>query len=77
MHISIAIVSTQLNGFYYCYLTLIIPFTANHLFANSEMVILLFNTIHLFAHNQMVPSIAMLYQYFNFGTQLRSLSIAI
>ena len=43
LHISIAIVSTQLIGFNYCYLTIII----------------LFNTIHSFAHSQMVPSIAM------------------
>ena len=31
-------VSTQLNGFNYCYLTLIIQFNINHLFAHSEMV---------------------------------------
>ena len=32
-HTSNAIVSTQLNGFKYCYLTLIILFNINHLFA--------------------------------------------
>ena len=35
---SIAIVSTQLNGFNYCYLTLIILFDINHLIADSEVV---------------------------------------
>ena len=33
-----AIVSTQLNGFNYCYLTQIILFNINHLFADSEEV---------------------------------------
>ena len=36
LHTSIAIVSTQLNGFNY--LTLIILFNINHLFAYNEMV---------------------------------------
>ena len=36
--ISIAIVSTQLNGFSYCYLALIILFNIIHLFADSGMV---------------------------------------
>ena len=45
LNTSIAIVSTQLNGFNYCYLTLIIQFNINHLFAHSEVVtVLLFNT---------------------------------
>ena len=35
---SIAIVSTHLNGFKYCYLTLIIPLNINHLFAHIEVV---------------------------------------
>ena len=30
--------STQLNGFNYCYLALIILFNINHLLAHSEMV---------------------------------------
>ena len=38
LHTSIAIVSTQLNGFYYYNLTLIILFNINHLFALSEVV---------------------------------------
>ena len=33
-----AIVSKQLNGFNDCYLTLIILFNINHLFARSEVV---------------------------------------
>ena len=37
-HSIIAIVYTQLNGFNYCYLTLIIPFENNHLFADREVV---------------------------------------
>ena len=35
---SIAIVSIQLNGFKYCYLTLIILFNINNLFADREAV---------------------------------------
>ena len=35
---SIAMISTQLNGFNYCYLILIIQFNTNHLFADREMV---------------------------------------
>ena len=35
---SIAIVSTQLNGFNYWYLTLIFLFNINHLFADSKVV---------------------------------------
>ena len=38
LHISIAIVSTQLNGFTSCYLTLIIISNINHLFAYGEVV---------------------------------------
>ena len=38
LHIRIAIVPTQLNGLNYCYLTLIILFNINHLFADSEVV---------------------------------------
>ena len=38
LHTSFAIVSTSVNGFNYCYLTLIILFNINHLFAQSEMV---------------------------------------
>ena len=33
-----AIVSTLLNGFYYCSLTLKIQFDINHLFSDCEMV---------------------------------------
>ena len=33
-----AFVSTQLNGFSYCYLTLIISFMINHLFADSKVI---------------------------------------
>ena len=36
--ISIAIVPTQLNGFNYCYLTLIFLFNINYLLAESEVV---------------------------------------
>ena len=35
---SFAIVSTQLNGFNLCYLTLIIQFNINHWFAGSQVV---------------------------------------
>ena len=38
LHTSNAIVSTQLNGFNNYYLTLIILFNINHLFANTEVV---------------------------------------
>ena len=38
LHTSMAIVSTQLNGFNYSYLTLIILVHINHLSADSEMV---------------------------------------
>ena len=37
-HTSTTIVSTQFNGFNYYYLTLIILFTINHLFAHIEVV---------------------------------------
>ena len=37
LHISVAIVSTQLNGFNYYNLTLTILFDINHLFAHSEV----------------------------------------
>ena len=36
--LSNAVVCTQLIGFKYCYLTLIILFNINHLFAHSEVV---------------------------------------
>ena len=39
LHTSTAIFSTQLNGFNYCYLTLIILFNINHLFVHSEEII--------------------------------------
>ena len=39
LHTSIDIVFTQLSGFNYCYLTLIILFGTNHLFADREVVI--------------------------------------
>ena len=39
LHTSVAIVSTQLNGFNYCYLTLIILFHIDNLFAHSEVII--------------------------------------
>ena len=38
LHTSIAIISPQFNGFNYCYLTPIILFNINHLFADSEVV---------------------------------------
>ena len=38
LHTSIAIVFTQLNGFNYCYLPLIILFSINHLFAHSKVL---------------------------------------
>ena len=37
-HTIIAIVSTQLNGINYCYLTLLILFNISNLFADSEEV---------------------------------------
>ena len=39
LHSSIAIVSTQLRVFNYCYLPQIILFNINHLFAYSEVAI--------------------------------------
>ena len=38
LHTHIAIISTCLNGFSYCYLTLIILFNINHLFADREVL---------------------------------------
>ena len=38
LHTSIAIVSTQLNSFNYCFLKLIILFNINPLFVHSEVV---------------------------------------
>ena len=38
LHTSIAVVFTQLNGFNYCNLTLIIQFKINNLFIQSEVV---------------------------------------
>ena len=38
LYTSIAILSSQLNGFNYFYLTLIISFNINHFFAHSEVV---------------------------------------
>ena len=38
LYTGIAIVSTQLNGFTYCYLTLIIILNINNFFAHSEMI---------------------------------------
>ena len=38
LHMSIAITSTRLNSFNYCYQTLIILFNINHLIAHSEVV---------------------------------------
>ena len=38
LHTSIDIVSTQLNDFYNCYVTLIILFNINHFFPRREMV---------------------------------------
>ena len=38
LHTSIALLSTQLNGFNYCYLTLQILLNINSLFADSEVV---------------------------------------
>ena len=42
---------TQLNGFKYSYLTQIILFNINHLFAQSEMVSPLLTLIALLAHS--------------------------
>ncbi len=39
LHSGIAIVSTQLNDFNYCYLILVILFNINRLFADSQEVI--------------------------------------
>ena len=38
VHTIIDIISTQLNGINYCYLTLIILFSVNHLFIDSKVV---------------------------------------
>ena len=38
LHSNIAIVSTQLNGFNYCYLALIIQFNVNHLFTDKKVI---------------------------------------
>ena len=38
LHIGILIVSVKLNGFNYRYLTLIMPYNINHLFADCELV---------------------------------------
>ena len=35
LHISITIISTQLNGFKYCYVSLTIPLNISHLFTHS------------------------------------------
>ena len=47
MHSSIAIIFTRLNGFNYCYVTLIILFIINHLFADGDGIIsiAIFNSI--------------------------------
>ena len=44
MILSITIVCTQLNGFKYFYLTLIILFNINHLFAHTDVVSSIANT---------------------------------
>ena len=41
------------------------------------LTLILFNTIHSFAHVQMIPSINMIYKYFNLGTQLKKGSLTI
>ena len=46
LYTSIADVSTQLNGFNYCDLTLIILFNNNHLFAHCEVVTNIANTLN-------------------------------
>ena len=49
-----------LNGFNYCYLTLIILFDINHFFAHSEVVTsIAIKHFSLICKSQMVPSIAM------------------
>ena len=62
LHSSIVIVSTQLNSFTYCDLAC--------LQTVKWLQVLLLNTNnsvehYTFAHYQIVPSIAMLYEYFN------------
>ena len=54
LHTCIAIVSTKLNGFNYCNLTLIFLYDINHVFTQSSglkyyylTLIIQFNTIHL------------------------------
>ena len=59
MHINFTIVSIQLNVFNYCYLTQIILFNINDLFAESEMIKSIAIEHYSFAHRQMVLSIAM------------------
>ena len=38
LHTCSANVSTQIDDFDYCYLTIIIPFNMNHLFTQSEVL---------------------------------------
>ena len=59
----IATVSTQLNGFNYCYQPLMIQFNIDHVCTQRSgykycylTLIILFSTIHLFAHSQMILS---------------------
>ena len=56
----IAIVSTQLNGFSCCYLTLLILFSIEYLVGANYVyltIIILFYTVYSFVHSQMVLSI--------------------
>ena len=56
LHTRIAIVSTWLNGFNYCYLTQIILFNINHLFAHSEVAtsITILNTNYSIQHYSLI-----------------------
>ena len=68
----ILFLSTQLNSIKYVYLALRILLDINHLLTKSIVHIDSFNSIehYLFACSPMVPSIAILYQLFNYHTQL-------
>ena len=64
LHTSIAIFSTQLNSFNWCYLKLILQFNINHLFAHSDVVkshyyltLILLSTIPPFESSHLVPCI--------------------
>ena len=54
---SIAIVCTQVNGFKYCYLTLIILFATVKCFKYYDVILTIQVINHLFAHSEMISII--------------------